>query len=146
MTNFSRTCDLLIVDDDPAQARLFEMVLQDIGCLHRCHAVANGKDALDFVRRKPPYESAPRPDLIILDRQMPGLDGCAVLREIKADPDLKRIPVVMFSGGGSAEAFEDCYKDHANACVRKPLDYEANLSVVRAIEQFWLGTVELPRP
>ena len=88
-----RVRDLLIVDDDPIQAYLFEKVLRELGLEHRCFHAPGGNQALDFLHRIVPFENAPRPALIVLDLNMPGMDGCSVLREIKADPDLRRIPV-----------------------------------------------------
>jgi two-component system, chemotaxis family, response regulator Rcp1 len=132
--------DLLIVDDDPIQAYLFEKVLLDLGLEHRCFHAGGGSQALDFVRRKSPFEKAPRPELIILDLNMPDMDGCAVLRELKADGDLRRIPVIMFSATETDEEFARCYNENANACVRKPQDFEGIRQVVREIERFWFHT------
>jgi len=134
--------DLLIVDDDVAQAYLFERLLKELGLATRCHYAAGGTQALDFLRRRHPYEKVPRPELIILDIHMPGTDGCAVLREIKGDPRLRCIPVIMFSL--AAEEFDACYLEQANACIRKPDDFDGTLRVVREIEQFWFHTVQLP--
>lgn len=140
-----RTRNLLIVDDDLAQAYLFEQLLSEIGPAHTCQCAASGAQALHFLRRRHPYENAPRPELIILDVHMPGIDGCEVLREIKGDPDLCCIPVIMFSLGGTNE-FDDCYRDQANACVQKPVDLDGTVRVVREIEKFWCQTVQLPIP
>jgi CheY-like chemotaxis protein len=141
----ARTRDLLIVDDDPAQAHLFELLVRELGLKHRCFHAAGGVEALDFLHRKSPFQNAPRPALIILDLNMPGMDGYAVLREIKADPDLRHIPVIMFSSTSSDQHFARCYRESANACIRKPADYEAGLEVVREIERFWFATAVLPR-
>ncbi len=144
VTTDSRVRDLLIVDDDFTQARLFELLMETLDLRHRLHHAPSGKQALDFLRNKPPYENARRVDLIILDVNLPGMDGCAVLREIKSDPELRCIPVIMFSLGFGPEDFERCYSEHANACVRKPVDYENGLRVVRQIEDFWFHTAQLP--
>src|SRR4051812_14235074 len=88
---------LLVVDDDFAQAYLFEESLKELGVAHECYLAVGGKQALDFLRQNHPYENAPQPELIILDIHMPGMNGCEVLRQIKADPILHRIPVIMFS-------------------------------------------------
>ena len=141
----SRARDLLIVDDDASQARLFEHVLRQLGLPHRCHHSLSGTKALQFLRRQSEYSDAPRPELIILDVNMPDMDGCAVLREIKSDSNLRRIPVVMFSGGSNDDEIRRCYREHANAYVQKPVDFEANVCVVRAIERFWFDTVALPK-
>jgi two-component system, chemotaxis family, response regulator Rcp1 len=136
--------DLLIVDDDEAQACLFAHLLRKSGIPHRCHHATDGPKALEFLRRKGRYENAPKPQLIILDLNMPGMDGCAVLREIKADPELHCIPVIMFSLATCHDDFDRCYSERANACIRKPDDYEGTLNVVREIERFWFHTAQLP--
>ena len=135
--------DLLIVDDDPAQTYLVEHLLARMGMPLTCHSASSGRQALDYLRRLPPYEKASSPDLVILDINMPGINGCEVLREIKGDPGLCRIPVIMFSLAGSEE-FDTCYRDKANACVRKPYGYEENLRVLRNIIEFWFQIVQLP--
>jgi chemotaxis family two-component system response regulator Rcp1 len=134
---------LLIVEDDPAQAYLFQHLLKQFETEHDCHHVPDGQQALDFLRRLPPFEKVPRPELIVLDIRMPGLDGCAVLREIKRDPDLRCIPVVMLSRATSEE-MDECYREQANACVSKQDDYQSMLQVVRQIQYFWFDTVQLP--
>jgi CheY-like chemotaxis protein len=138
-----RPRDLLIVDDDALQAYLFEQSLRELGFEHRCFHAPGGAQALDFLRRTSHFQNAPRPDLIILDMNMPGMDGCSVLREIKADPQLRSIPVIMFSATERDEDFDRCYHERANACIRKPKDYVDSLLVVREIERFWFQTAEL---
>jgi two-component system, chemotaxis family, response regulator Rcp1 len=136
--------DLLIVDDDLGQIRLFRILLEDLDLPHRCFHASNGHDALRFVRRQPPYQNAPRPELIMLDLNMPGMDGCDFLREIKRDSDLSRIPVIIFSSTNDQREITRCYEENANACIQKPSDYEASLEVVRGIENFWFRTATLP--
>jgi two-component system, chemotaxis family, response regulator Rcp1 len=138
-----RVHHLLIVDDEQAQARLFENLLTELGQPHQCHHAADGPQALDFLRRKGSNRKAPRPELIILDLKMPGMDGVAVLREIKRDPELRAIPVIMLSVSSAYEEFDRCYREYANACIRKPFDYESSVSLVRQIEQFWFHTAQL---
>lgn len=135
--------NLLIVDDDRSQVYLFERMLNALGSAHKCHYVPGGQEALDFLNRRCPYENVPRPELIILDIHMPGLDGCAVLREIKRDAHLRCIPVIMFSRA-AVEEVDACYREHANACISKQDDYEGMLRAVRQIEQFWFQVVQLP--
>lgn len=135
--------DLLIVDDDTTQVYLFRQMLRELGHAHRCHHAPNGIAALDFLYRKAPYKDAPRPELIILDINMPGMNGCEVLSKIKADPALRAIPIIMFSVGMSQDDVNRSYSAHANAYVRKPEDYEASLRVVDQIERFWCRTARL---
>ena len=125
------------------QAYLFEKVLRELGLEHRCFHAPGGNQALDFLRRIVPFENAPRPALIVLDIHMPGMDGCSVLREVKADPNLRRIPVIMFSATNNDEDFARCYDESANACIRKPRDFEGSLQVVGKIERFWFHTAVL---
>jgi two-component system, chemotaxis family, response regulator Rcp1 len=137
--------NLLIVDDDLSQLRLFEILLEDLGLPHRCFHAPDGPDALKFLRRHPPYQDALRPELIVLDVNMPGMNGCDLLREIKRDPGLKTIPVVMFSSTKNDRDFTSCYEANANACIQKPSDYESSLRVVRILENFWFRTAQLPK-
>jgi CheY-like chemotaxis protein len=146
-TNAStRRRELLIVDDDAAQVLLFRYMLRELGYDHQCHHVASGTEALKFLRGEQPYADAPRPDLIILDVNMPGMNGCEVVSKIKEDPELNSIPVVMFSVGVSQSEINQCYAQHANAYIQKPIDYYSNLSVISGLEQFWFKTARLPLP
>jgi CheY-like chemotaxis protein len=136
--------NLLIVDDDGNQARLFELLLADLCHEHKCHHASSGAAALAFLRRKTPHENAPRPDLIILDVHMPGEDGCDTLQIIKSDPELRCIPIIVFSASLDEADMIRSYTQHANAYVRKPLDLESSLCIVRQIESFWFHTARLP--
>ena len=136
--------NLLIVDDDVTQARLFEHLLADVACAHKCHFVKCGAAALAFLRRNPPHENAPRPDLIILDLNMPGEDGCDILQIIKSDPELRCIPVIMFSASLDDADVVRSYAHYANAYVRKPADLNSSSRIVRQIESFWFHTARLP--
>jgi CheY-like chemotaxis protein len=97
-----------------------------------------------MLRREPPHDDAPRPDLIILDIDMPGEDGCDLLRVMKGDPEFRCIPVIMFSAALNDAEVDRCYTQRANACVRKPDSVDGGLRVVRQIESFWLNTARLP--
>lgn len=140
----AREHNLLIVDDDANQATLFALLLAEIGHPHMCHHVSSGAKALQFLRRNAPFQNAPRPHLIVLDVNMPGEDGCDTLRIIKSDPELRCIPVIMFSASLDDADVLRSYKQHANAYVQKPSDLESSLSIVRHIESFWLQTAHLP--
>lgn len=132
-----RVFDMLVVDDDPGQKTLIQGVLGELGLSHRCHYAPNGPKALDFLRRTPPFENAPRPDLILLDFNMPGMDGCEVLHSVKSDPDLCSIPVVMLSSSEALKDVDACYREHANAYVLKPTDLESHLTLLRNLDRFW---------
>src|SRR5947209_6100251 len=97
-----RTFDLLIVDDDPDQERITRQLMRELHVSHRCHFVANGAAALKFLHQIAPFEHAPRPQLVLLDLNMPGMNGCEVLREVKDDPQLRTIPIIILSSSDRA--------------------------------------------
>lgn len=139
----ARALNLLIVDDDPGQATLIRIVVRELELPHQCHHACNGMEALNYLRREHPFESAERPDLILLDLNMPGMNGCEVLRVIKTDPELQAIPVIVLSSSRSLRDVAACYTAHANAYIHKPMDLEGNMSVVRELDRFWSGVVVL---
>jgi CheY-like chemotaxis protein len=141
----ARIFDLLIVDDDPAQLKILCTLLRELNLEHRCHYASSGQQALDFLKHKAPFQGAVRPNLILLDLNMPGMDGCEVLRQIKSDPELRTIPVVMLSSSQAIQDVDACYREHANAYVRKPTDLESNLKLLRDIDRFWAELVVLPQ-
>lgn len=137
--SMERSFDLLIVDDDVSQASMLRTLLRDIGLTHRCHHCCSGEEALQYLHRESPFENACRPHLILLDLNMPGIDGCEVLKRIKSDPHTQSIPVVMLSSSGSVENIVNCYMEHANAYIRKPADLAGNLAMLRHLDHFWKG-------
>lgn len=137
--------NLLIVDDDFRQIVLFEELLRELKLPHNCHHVINADFAADFLYKRPPYERAERPDLVLLDLDLPGKHGCDLLREIKLDLKLRSIPVIILSASQKIEDVSTCYREHANAFVRKANDLPGALRLVSAIDQFWLRTAELVR-
>lgn len=139
-----REFDLLIVDDDPDQLQLIEALVRELGLRHRCHYVASGPQAFDFLRRVPPFEKAPRPQLILLDLNMPGMNGCEVLRSLKSDVNLLSIPVIMLSNSQEENDINACYREHANVYLKKPADYEGTLALLRNINRFWAESALIP--
>lgn len=139
-----RVFDLLIVDDDPVQLQLVQDLVRELGLLHRCHCVSDGGKALDLLRRRPPFEKAPRPDLILLDLNMPGMHGSEVLHRIKSDLELGSIPVIMLSSSEALQDVDACYREHANAYIQKPTDLESNLALLREIDRFWAELATVP--
>lgn len=133
-----------MAEDNPADVRLIQEVLRDSKVLNELHVVRDGVQAMQFLRREPPYAEAPRPNLIFLDLNMPRKDGREVLAEVKADPDLRRIPVVVMTSSQAEEDIARAYDQHANCYVRKPVDFDQFHKVVREIENFWFRAVELP--
>jgi CheY-like chemotaxis protein len=141
----SRVFDLLVVDDDPGQLRLVESSFGELGLRHRCHYAASGSEALSFLKRSAPFENVPRPDLILLDLNMPGMDGCEVLRRIKSDPLVRTIPVLVLSSSDAAKDIEACYGAHANSYIQKPADLSGHVDLMRRIHRFWAESAIVPR-
>ncbi|HTW76152.1 MAG TPA: response regulator [Thermoplasmata archaeon] len=135
---------ILIIEDNPADARLVREVMRDSKVLNEIHWVPDGVEALAFLRRQGKYGTAPRPNLIFLDLNMPRKDGREVLREVKADESLRRIPVVVMTSSQAEEDVARAYDQHANCYVRKPIDFVQFHEVVKTLQNFWFATVELP--
>ena len=136
--------EILLVDDSAGDVRLIKEALSEGKVSNRMSVVGDGEAALAFLRREGRYAEAPRPDLILLDLNMPRKDGRAVLAEIKADPDLKRIPVVILTTSAAEVDVLKSYDHHANCYIVKPVGLDQFLEVVRSIENFWLTVVKLP--
>ena len=136
--------EILLVEDNPGDARLAREALQDAKVRNALHWVVNGEEAMDFLRQEGKHDRAPRPDLILLDLNLPRKDGREVLAEIKADPDLKRIPVVILTVSKDEEDVMKTYNLHANCFITKPIDLNQFIKVVKSIEDFWLTVVKLP--
>ena len=135
---------ILLVEDSPGDARLAQEGLSQCSIHSTLHIVDDGVKAMAFLNRQGGYADAPRPDLVLLDLNLPKKDGREVLREIKANPDLKTIPVVILTTSKAADDINETYSLHANCYVTKPLELEQFLDVVKSIEDFWFGTVRLP--
>lgn len=143
-TESARAIDILLVEDNPGDVDLAREAL-GMGKLHNnLHVAQDGVVAMDFLRKVGKYASAPRPDLIILDLNLPKKDGRQVLAEVKADENLKRIPVVILTTSSAEEDILKTYNLHANCYITKPLDMKQFLRVVQSIEEFWLSIVVLP--
>jgi two-component system, chemotaxis family, response regulator Rcp1 len=143
-TPIARPVQILIVEDNPADARLVREVMRDSKILNEIHWVPDGVEAMAFLRRQGKYPQAPRPNLMFLDLNMPRKDGREVLSEVKSDPDLRRIPVVVMTSSQAEEDIARAYDQHANCYVRKPISFEQFHAVVKTLENFWFSTVELP--
>jgi two-component system response regulator len=136
--------EILMVEDSPSDALITREALDYAKLLHRLHVVEDGVRALAFLRREGPYAQAPRPDLILLDLNLPKKDGREVLVEVKADADLRTIPVVVLTTSRAEEDVLRAYGLHANCYIAKPVDFVRFADVVRAIEHFWFTVVTLP--
>jgi CheY-like chemotaxis protein len=137
--------ELLLVEDDPGNVLLTQEALNESKYDVTVHDVPDGVAAMAFLHRKPPYADAARPDLILLDLNLPKKDGREVLAEIKADPDLRSIPVVILTTSGAEEDVLRSYDLHANAYVQKPLDMDQFVSVIQTFDEFFLNVVRLPQ-
>jgi chemotaxis family two-component system response regulator Rcp1 len=141
----ARPIEILLVEDSLSDVRLTELALAE-GKVLNCLSVAkDGVDALAFLRRQGQYGNAPRPDLILLDLNLPRKDGQEVLAEIKQDPDLKNIPVVVLTTSQAEQDVVRSYNLHANCYIVKPVDLDQFMNVVQSIGSFWLSLVLLPR-
>lgn len=135
---------ILLVEDSPTDAMIIGEILSQVPVRHVLHVVEDGIQALQFLRRERPYQKAPRPDLVLLDLQLPHKSGHEVLAEVKADEGLRSIPVVVLSSSREARDIAGAYRAFANSYVAKPLDYEELADAVRLIERFWLGLTVRP--
>lgn len=136
--------DILLVEDNRGDVLLTEKALQDAKVRNNLYVARNGVDALRFLHKEGEHAGAPRPDLILLDLNLPMKDGREVLAEIKGDPGLKRIPVVILTTSRAEEDILKAYDLNANCYVTKPVNFEQFMHVVRSIECFWLSIVKLP--
>jgi chemotaxis family two-component system response regulator Rcp1 len=141
---FGKPVEILIVEDNPGDVRLTQEALKEGKVLNNLHVAEDGEEAMAFLRREGKYADAPRPDLILLDLNLPGKDGREVLAEIKADKDLRRIPVVVLTVSKAEEDILKTYDLNANCYITKPINLDQFIKVVKSIEEFWLTIVTLP--
>jgi two-component system, chemotaxis family, response regulator Rcp1 len=139
-----RPVEILLVEDSPGDVKLTEEALRDADVPNNLHVARDGEEALRFLRREGDFKDRPRPDLILLDLNMPRMDGREVLARLKADEELKRIPVIILTTSQSEDDIAEAYNLAANCYVAKPVDLDEFLDVVRAIDDFWLTLVKLP--
>ena len=140
-----RPIEILLVEDNPADVRLTIEALKEGKVINNLHVAKDGVVALDILYRRPPYENSVRPDLILLDLNLPRKDGREVLAVIKSEETLKRIPVVVLTTSKAEEDVLRSYGLHANCYISKPVDLDQFIKVNRMIEDFWLSIVTLPR-
>jgi CheY-like chemotaxis protein len=144
VNDIRRAAVILMVEDDEGDVRLTREALRDCRVANELHVVADGEAALAFLRREGGYEGAPRPDLVLLDLNLPRKSGHEVLAELRADPDLHTIPVTILTTSSRDEDVLRSYELHANAYVTKPVGLDEFLHVVREIEGFWFQIVRIP--
>ena len=138
------TVNILLVEDNPADARLIEEVFKDTNVNNKIYVVKDGVDAMNFLNKENEYSEAPRPEMILLDLNLPRKDGREVLKEVKKNEELKSIPIVILTTSSAKEDVIKTYSNHANCYITKPVDFDQFLRVITAIEDFWLKVVELP--
>lgn len=137
--------DILLVEDDPADAGLAKRALREGRIVCRVNHVRDGVEAMDYLRGRGPFAGSTRPDLILLDLNMPRMDGRAVLAELKMDPDLKTIPVVILTTSDVDRDVNASYLLGANSFITKPMDMDAFFDAIRSVEEYWFRVVRLPR-
>jgi CheY-like chemotaxis protein len=139
-----RQVEILLVEDDPGDVLMTREAFQDYKLRNQLHVVNDGVDAMSFLRQEGEHADKPRPDLVLLDLNLPRMDGREVLEEIKSDPELASIPVVVLTTSEAEDDVLRSYSLHANAYVTKPVDFERFIEVVRQIDDFFVTVVRLP--
>ena len=145
VTEFMKPVEILLVEDNPGDVRLTKEALKEAKVINNLTVLKDGVEALSFLRQQGTYDNAVTPHLILLDLNLPKKDGREVLAEIKADEKLKRIPIVVLTTSQDEQDVFRSYNLHANCYVTKPVDLEQFMTVVKSIEDFWLGIVMLPK-
>ena len=140
----SADIQILLVEDNPGDVRLTVEALRDAKVANELHVVGNGEEAIDFLRQQGKHVDAPRPDIVLLDLNLPRLDGRDVLSDIKSDPSLATIPIIVLTSSTAEADIQRSYELHANCFISKPVDFSEFLSAVRSLEGFWLKIVRLP--
>ncbi len=143
--SLARPAEILLVEDSPGDVRLMQEALKEGKVANRISVVGDGVEAMAFLRREGDYADAPRPDLILLDLNLPKKDGREVLAELKADAQLRRIPAVVLTTSRAEEDVLKAYNLHANCYMTKPVDLGQFLDLVKEIEEYWLLMVRLPQ-
>jgi two-component system, chemotaxis family, response regulator Rcp1 len=140
----NRAIEVLLVEDNPGDVRLTREALKEGKVRNNLHVVPDGVEAIAYLRREGQFADAVRPDLILLDLNLPRMDGREVLATIKSDPDLRNIPVVVLTSSQAEQDIVRAYDLHANCYVTKPVDLDQFITVVKSIEDFWFSIVKLP--
>jgi len=141
-----KLANILLVEDNPGDVRLTREAFKKFEGSCAIHVVQDGEQALEYLRQEGDYTDAVRPNLVLLDLNLPKIDGKQVLRELKADPKLRSIPVVIFSSSRRREDVFSTYDDHANCYITKPYDFDEFEETIKRVADFWLNQVALPDP
>jgi CheY-like chemotaxis protein len=142
--NKSRPINILLIEDNPGDVRLTQEAFKEGRLSIKMDVVMDGVEAIKFLRKEPPYAESVIPDLILLDLNLPKRDGREVLEEIKTDPNLKRIPVVILTTSNAEQDILKSYNLHVNCYINKPVDFDKFFDIIQKIEDFWLTTAILP--
>lgn len=143
-TRNRKSAEILLVEDNPGDIRLTQEAFREGNITNRLHVTTDGHDALDFVYQRGEYADAVRPDIVLLDLNLPRKNGDEVLAEMKSDPDLKHIPVVILTTSSADEDILNAYQSYTNAYLTKPVDPDEFIDLIRSFEDFWLELVKLP--
>lgn len=144
MTTTGQPVEVLLAEDNPGDARLTEKAFEQGNILNNLHIVGDGVEAMKFLRQEGEYQGKPRPDLVLLDLNMPRKDGWDVLEEIKESSELARIPVIVLTSSEAEEDIVKSYELQANAYLTKPVNFQGFLEIVNGFEEFWLSVVKMP--
>ncbi|MDT5146829.1 MAG: hypothetical protein QOC58_1474 [Mycobacterium sp.] len=144
MTSDGRAIEILLVEDDPGDELITREAFEHNKLKNNLHVAHDGEEGLDFLYKRGAYAGAPRPDLILLDLNLPKYDGRQLLEKVKSDPDLSRIPIVVLTTSSAEEDIVRSYELHANAYVTKPVDLDQFINAVRQIDEFFIQVVRLP--
>lgn len=142
----SQSRHILLIEDNPADIELTRQCFRESQILNEVHAATDGDTALAFLRRSGPFATAPRPDLVLLDLNLPGIDGREILASIKRDPDLQTIPVIVLTTSDADDDIREAYRLQANSYLRKPVDLDEFIELADAICTYWFHYVQLPPP
>ena len=135
---------ILLVEDNPGDVRLTQEAFKESKFFHKLYVAKDGEEAIDFLNQKEDFQNVPLPDLILLDLNLPKKSGREVLADIKKDPNLKHIPVVVLTTSEADEDILNSYRLHANCYITKPVEFDKFLDIIKKIEDFWLSIVKLP--
>lgn len=139
-----RPVEILLVEDNPGDVRLTQEAFREAKLWNRLQVVDNGMNALAYLRQEGQFSSAKRPDLVLLDLNLPGMDGKKVLTEIKSDNDLKKIPVLILTSSAAEEDINKTYECYANCYLQKPSDLDQFINIIKIIKDFWFSIAKLP--
>lgn len=144
MTTLNNRIKILLVEDNEGDIRLAREALAGSKIRNELHVIRDGQEALDYLFQNGDHEKSSRPDLILLDLNLPKINGKEVLKKIKTDEKLKRIPIIILTTSSSHDDIMETYSNYANSFITKPLDWEQFINVIKSIEDFWLTIVKLP--